>query len=84
LPSASERKFLLFFKGDGMKAIVEFLKALRAYGLDAILLGLLEKLLKDLIAKLTALLSAASAKKAERIEQRANKQNRKNGGKKED
>ena len=63
-----------------MKAIVEFLKALRAYGLDAILLGLLEKLLKDLIAKLTALLTAASETKAKRIEQRANKQNRKNGG----
>lgn len=50
---------------------LQVLKALRTYGIDVLLLGFLEKLLGELIRKLTAVKAAVAKMKACREKRRA-------------
>ena len=59
-----------------MKTITRIFKALREYGVDVLLLSVLEKFLHELVSLLTAWLTAVSRKKATREEKRAEKQRR--------
>ena len=56
-----------------MNCITKILKALREHGVDVLLLGVLEKLLQELITLLTAHLTAVSRKKLFREEKRKQK-----------
>lgn len=53
-----------------MNTISRILKALRAYGADVLLLGFLERLLGELIAKLIVIQTSVSRRKAAREEAR--------------